>query len=402
VKQYFISGLLLFFILIGGSAAFRQYVGYLGYNIPIIDKACQTLSSGSCGSLEKNEYSKIKGIPLPVFGLAYFFVTLLTVPFAFRKVERNTLWTFFHLFWTSGGWLVALIFFGIAWLKLRVFCAFCLIQDLAITAIMVLNGMRAWPDRHPIRKLLWRPWEALGYSAAGYLLFRVALGLLVAAPLPWLYYRYLFVPKNLVTPVNVQAIYTSAISGGKRISISGIPGLVHMTDATAGAIPMAVFIDFQCLYCLKHLANLLPLPVSWPDSLDVFLLQFPLNQACNSGLSVNLHPEACAFARLVLAANQTGRARTLICLRIAFPALTYPEFIRLSRETIGPEMDLIVSESGKPEIDQILKKQVDFGRSLNLTGTPKLFIDGYPVPLLHFKDDMMQLVRFFYGEHSKS
>ena len=72
-------------------------------------------------------------------------------------------------------------------------------------------------------------------------------------------------------------------------------------------VQLVVFTDFQCPTCRRYAHELHTMVDQYGNKLQVVLKHFPLNEACNPGMTVDLHPRACEAAYAAEAARKQGK-----------------------------------------------------------------------------------------------
>jgi len=149
--------------------------------------------------------------------------------------------------------------------------------------------------------------------------------------------------------------------------------------SASAPIQLVVFTDFQCPSCRRYAGELHTMVDQYADKLQVVFKHFPLNTACNPGMTVDLHPRACEAAYAAEAARKQGKFWQFHDKLFATNLRNEPTgFDSLARDSgLDPERfkaDLL-------DISTMVKVHSDLalGGNLKVHGTPTLFLNRRPV-----------------------
>lgn len=141
-------------------------------------------------------------------------------------------------------------------------------------------------------------------------------------------------------------------------------------------IKLVEFSDFQCPHCAHNFETLATTLSPFKDKVQLIYKNFPLDPACNSGGS---HRNACFAAR---AARCVFKLKDLSAFKVM------QKYLFTNRESFtidsvkNKAKDLGLSESDfkncvdSPETTAEIKEEIDLAKSIGVTGTPALFLNG--------------------------
>ncbi|MBI2125333.1 vitamin K epoxide reductase family protein [Candidatus Woesearchaeota archaeon] len=135
-KKHFIISLLILSVFGLGTSL---YLVYNHYNPSLEGSVCDITASVSCTILNSGIYSKILGVPVAIYGVAWFIVLgILSWNSVRNKKNFQKL-----LLWNAGGFLSVFYFVYIEFL-LSTFCPFCTVVHVlvAVSLILTIVGYR--------------------------------------------------------------------------------------------------------------------------------------------------------------------------------------------------------------------------------------------------------------------
>ncbi len=121
--------------------------GYLSY-VKLTDEpmVCVANSIFNCGAVQNSAYSRFLGIPIAYMGFGVYVILgallLLERRSPFVQVNGKLMATGLNLFaWVFSMWLVYVQF-----VILEALCMWCLMHELIITILFIVNGLRLWRE----------------------------------------------------------------------------------------------------------------------------------------------------------------------------------------------------------------------------------------------------------------
>ena len=150
-------------------------------------------------------------------------------------------------------------------------------------------------------------------------------------------------------------------------------------SAPAGQAKVVVtmFIDWQCPACRaaheSYLGVFQGFEQSAPGAVKFVLKDFPLNSACNPGVSARPHAAACEAAVAVRLARAKGREREMVEWIFANQASLTPDGVKAALATItgADEFDLRYAE----EVERVRSDAAE-GVGQHIQFTPSCFLNG--------------------------
>ncbi len=343
--------------------------GYLSF--------CDVSSTVNCTEAYLSRFGSFRGVPVALFGVAWFgWVLLLTL-----SADRGTL-AFrenvpAYVFASATIGLAASLYLAYAsWFVLHAVCLLCVATYVAVVGLFALSGaatsipMTSFPRRatHDLKTLIRTP-AALVVSLA----FVVATGLAI-----------MMFPREAETsaPAPVQA---AAASDDTRSEFQrwyeAQPRVDMPIENTGEKVLIVKFNDFQCPPCrqthMQYKGVLAKYEAQAPGQVRWVLKDFPLDPECNVNAPNGQHLASCEAAVAVRLARVSGEGDRLIEYIFANQAILTPDFVRQAvREEAGVE-DFGAQYAHTLEL---VKQDIELGRSLQVTATPTFFINGVKVP----------------------
>lgn len=360
------------------------------------------------GKITKRPVSRIGRIKIPVAQLGQCYYVFMLVWFLFIGVpgHESRRWHLLPAVLSVVALCTTLYFIFVMALKLEHWCKLCLLLHV-IDFLLCVAVLLAWPRRAATAQ----PTPA-GASPEGPPALRAALStphVLATLALAGALAGMSFLHRN---DQLVAAGALSRISGYKNnlskmqknvplvlgaylgSSVVNIPPRqipVTLGDPNAEH-ELVLFSDLQCPACRrfehKLTREIIPL---WNGQLQVSFRHFPLCTDCNK-VKKNLHPQACNAAYAAEAARIAGGAQAfhkmhdLIMARHAQLAQAgfAPRRFQDFAAELGLPADAFAEAFAGQEVRNIVQADIKLAKSLGITGTPTIYIDGrrlYSYPL---------------------
>jgi protein-disulfide isomerase len=141
-------------------------------------------------------------------------------------------------------------------------------------------------------------------------------------------------------------------------------------------VAVVMFGDLECGYCKRSSAELARLEATYGDRVLFVFKHFPMDPTCNSGVKNRKHKDACEAAKASVCAQEQGRFWAFHDLAYKNQHQLGDEFLRqyaVAAGADGGKFDACI-ESDTPM--DVVKHDADVGASLDIHGTPRIFIDG--------------------------
>lgn len=248
---------------------------------------CNISAAISCDRVAMSPYSELLGVPLGVFGLAFFlsclFLGLLSPNNPTLKPSLTAM--------ASVGLLVSLVLAGLSLFAVGSLCLVCLGIYLCTLAIFAST----WPNRD---------WKRINIKS---LLLPIALTIVLAIlyfPLKQLRIDALIKSSNSTsndTPRRILDIQPKYRKAFDQLADSKSPAL----GSIHAPVQMILFVDFQCPHCREMDQVIEPLLRDFKNETYLQIKHFPIDGDCNQ--SPTLHPSACIAAKYGICAHQFGK-----------------------------------------------------------------------------------------------
>jgi protein-disulfide isomerase len=132
-------------------------------------------------------------------------------------------------------------------------------------------------------------------------------------------------------------------------------------------VTLVEFSDFQCPFCAQTTPTIEELLKAYPKDVRFVYLQFPLEQ---------IHPNALNAAKASIAARNQGKFWEMHdeLFKIS-KDLSIPNIEAKAKE-IGLDMKKFDADLAAPETEKAVRDELAIGRTVDVGGTPTLFMNG--------------------------
>lgn len=332
-------------------------------------------------------------MPVAFIGLSYFIFLGVWYAFAGGPQSWGRWWRFVPLIVLLSGTLGSVALLWVMIFKLESQCSWC-VGTHVINGLLLVGTIRLWPRKTsitvgagvalthiPTVLTRWAAFRIIGFATL------VILGLWVyrgakldvrqeaAKLLP--YKR--FVVERQSDPKFLLREYFAKPQHADWLRVADSGGVASAPEPT-----VVIFSDFQCTHCACFASqwenDLRP---HWNGSLQVFFRHFPLDRACNSTVKRQIHAQACEASYAAEAARlQGGEAAFWEMHDLLFARsrrLSETRYADLA-EKIGLDAEQLLADMRSETIRQTVASDIGLGADLGVTGTPKVFLNGRPVP----------------------
>jgi len=368
-KTWLIMALLL--ALTG--AAFSVYSTYHHRELKAAgatDAACNINQTINCDAVASSVYSEIMGIPLGVWGTAYFaaLLVLLGTALVGHRSSRENLQAYSLL--VGIGFIVSIILGGISFFKIGAVCLVCI----GIYAVTTLSGILLLVYRNEIPSQFSTKSVFNGGSTAT---------IVVAAALCA---YVLFMPK--IKPATSEKDLPKDASGKIATLLPTKTDLTTSKSAYSGLgedyrkgndnakVEIIEFADFQCPACARVADIMKQLAVRVGDRALIVFRNYPLDNSCNAGVRSKMHEHACNLAILARCAGQYGKFweyHDMVFAEQSSMAAGKPEEIA---RVIGLTEAQIKTCKDSPDLLAKVKEDIAAGDRAGVDSTPTIFING--------------------------
>lgn len=371
------------------ASAAAAFVHYRLLADPLYRSVCDISATWSCTQVYESQYGTFLGVPVAVWGVAWFAVvtalSAVAMGGAGRSGPRGELArrVMGYLFALSVPGLSMALYLGYASLfVLKTYCIFCFITYFAVIGIFVISGaasdgtMTGLPRRalSDLGALLTSP-AGLGVTAA---LVAGIVGLVSVFP------------RQLDAVAAAEAAPTApvrALAEAEQSSFdqwyAGLPRVPVAVAADGAKVVIVKFNDYQCPPCRMTHEHYKPVIAKYkaqhPGKVKYVTLDYPLEGECNANAPGGGHAAACEAAVAVRLARAKGRGEAMEEWIFANQPTLTPDLVKQAARSVGGVADFDAQYARTLEL---VKADIAMGAALKVTGTPTFFINGARVPII--------------------
>jgi protein-disulfide isomerase/uncharacterized membrane protein len=335
----------------------------------------------SCANVSKSRYAALFGVPLAVYGIFFYLVTLwMACAFAFAP-ESMRKPAAILLFWvTLLGVVEAIILLVVTLTAVKALCPLCLLTYIFNLLLWAAAGMFLIRWRYnPLRPLSatnptsapTRPRSRVAAAIVLLLIVAAAAGVARDANAYLIRSKARYMLKYNASEIQ-RTVDLFARQAAEDIDPSALP--VH-GDPTA-PVTIIEFSDFLCPYC-AHTADLMnQLAAANPGQVYIRFMNFPLDITCNRFMRSPLHHGSCDLALGAICAAEQGLLdayqHAAFGLRLNDPT---PEELKSVAALSGVSEPEFVQCLDKAETLATLQRQIEQSHQYGINSTPTVFIN---------------------------
>ena len=141
-------------------------------------------------------------------------------------------------------------------------------------------------------------------------------------------------------------------------------------------VAIVEFADFQCGYCKRASSELKRVHQAYKDDVVFIFKHFPMSPTCNPGVNNNKHRYACSAAIASVCAKEQQKFWPFHDLAFKNQHQLKTEHLRSYAEAVG--MDVVEFDRcvRNPDVHQQVRMDGEHGASLDIHGTPRVYING--------------------------
>ena len=145
------------------------------------------------------------------------------------------------------------------------------------------------------------------------------------------------------------------------------------------AVSILTFSDFECQHCRDANMELERLRQRYPEDVQIVFKNYPLDMACNENMTRPNFLHSCKAAVMSRCAGAQDRFWDMHDAIYTLPQLSVSALDALPVELgiAGEAYDACIASE---EPMQDIQADIDQGRTLGVTGTPSIFINGRKMP----------------------
>jgi uncharacterized membrane protein/protein-disulfide isomerase len=343
---------------------------------PSYTSFCDISSTVSCSQVYLSRFSTAYGVPLAVFGSIWFagvVVLLAATVFGTPSIRESVPGYVFAM--STGALAVVLYLIYVSVAVLKVYCLLCLATDVAVVGLFVVSGAATSFPMTTLHRRAIRDLRAAIASPLAILIAVLFFGGAASAVALFPREGAALEPQasSLAQEADRRSEFERWYAAQPRVPI--------VVPAEGAKVLIVDFSDFQCPFCKQAYESLKPILAKYnaqqPGAVKLVLKDFPLDSKCNESVqNGGPHPAACEAAVAVRLARAKNRDQALEDWLFANqPAMT-SETVRNAAREIGQVTDFQQKYASTIEL---VKGDIAFGHSLNVSATPTLFINGVKI-----------------------
>lgn len=340
---------------------------------------CAISETINCDIVNASSYSEFLGVPIAWWGLCYYALLLGMAVFALRTRKDPRATVAVAWFLSCGGILYSAFLAYIAAVVLGVVCIECLSMYAAnillfvflFIALGVKIGALPLFIRDYLHAALGRP-SNLGFPAK---IVRHAIAVAAVFGIGWI----AFLTYAGQRPVGEdKASLREKVRAFQMQSLHEIkldPSWPVWGNPDA-KVTIVEFSDYQCPFCRLAAFSLKPYLQEFRRDVRLIFVNYPLDNACNDAMKGPMHPYACFAAKASLCGAKQGDFWGFHdALFRNQRGLNEEEILKIA-EKEGMSREEASACIASPEIDRMVRDQIESARAIYLTGTPTIFVNG--------------------------
>jgi len=364
---------------------------------------CSFGKYADCDVVNSSDYSEVFGLPIAAIGAGFYFLLLILACLAgprqrnFAVVQRWVAWL------TLPALLIDLTLFFIQVFWIKSFCVFCLFTYALTITILITSALLqerrgrgisgffrdTFLENKPVA-LPSLPKASLALAIIAFILFAVIVSLLPSK-----------IRQDSQSYTNIDdamAVFFQQWKDKPTKIIEPRDG-----DGTFGnpnaKVRIVEFSDFECPFCQRAAFTMHVALKPLENRVFFIFKNYPLDSACNPAVSHQMHPNACALARLATCAARKGKFwefHDAAFFSMSEDIAKKPDAIDQAKQTglfnksfTPGEIDACLADA------TTLKKVSDdikMGNTLGLRGTPTVYINGKQVTIPLTPENIKKLV----------
>jgi protein-disulfide isomerase/uncharacterized membrane protein len=333
---------------------------------------CTESAEVNCDIVNTSEYSEILGVPIATLAIPFYLTVLLLAVQALRKKEGAE-----GLIVGAGAVATgysAFLFF-VSKTYLHYVCAWCL-RLYAVDAAMLVLGAVAFQKARPGRNLLviagaFYVGMAL-VSVGGERLYRASLvgagGTEIAE---------VGQDRGDQDPVgDAPALsFTVKTEDNKEATFTLDPDDAWTGNRDA-KVSVVMFGDLECGYCKRSSGEIARLEATYGDRVLFVFKHFPMNPDCNAGVKNKKHRSACQASKAAVCAKEQGVFWKFHDLAYKNQHQLGDDYLRTYAVDAGADGAAYDTCMTAPATLDVVRHDAAVGTSLDVHGTPRIFING--------------------------
>lgn len=162
------------------------------------------------------------------------------------------------------------------------------------------------------------------------------------------------------------------------VSLNPLPDFVWGNPKAQ--VKIIEFSDFECPYCQMAALNLKPALAEYKDEIAFYFVNYPLDNSCNIYIQRVMHQNACSASKAAYCASKEGKFWEYHDLVFENQKKLAPYYLVNYAEQLGMKRDPFIECMNSNEALSRIQQDIEIGKSVGVTGTPTIFINGRHLP----------------------
>ena len=345
---------------------------------PTYTSFCDVSSTVNCSQVYLSRYSTAYGVPVSIYGAIWFAGVLVLLGagvYGPQPLRESVPGYVFAL--STAGLAVVLYLLYISFVVLKAYCVLCLTTDAAVVGLFLLSGSATSFPMTTLHRRAVHDLRAVVTSPLAIVVAVLFLGGAASA--------VALFPREGAAQEGASAATAAQATADRQSEFdrwyAAQPRVPIMVPAEGAKVLIVDFSDFQCPYCKQAYETLKPILAKYntqqPGAVRLVLKDYPLDSKCNPNVqNGGPHPSACEAAVAVRLAKARNRDEALADWLFANQPSMTSESVRKAAREIGQVTDFQEKYAATIEL---VKGDIAFGKTLNVSGTPNMFINGVKV-----------------------
>lgn len=380
-----------------GSSIYLTLIHYWHLVDPSYQSICSVSQTFDCDKVNTSEYSVFLGVPIALYGVAFYLVILTLTLMSFSTGEKlaRALDLVFGL--STLSFLLSVALALVSEFKVGAFCLFCISLYVINTLLMLISFKAAGGGLRAVVGRLDSELAGFYRSPLAYTAFLIFLGV---SFLGGGFYREKMAQaqEELASRVRVDLAKEK-----KEAARAGDPSVTeHPKEPEAPAAdslfdppmdlplngyepirgkadaPVKIYAwsDFECPHCKIAAGVLDEVVARMPGQVAQVYKQYPLDMSCNEYVQRPMHERACAASIASMCAQRQGLFWEMHDLIFRNQDRLSDDDIASYARNIGMDMNAFNQCLQDRDIVLELNKDIEQGKVAGVAGTPSLYFNG--------------------------
>lgn len=358
---------------LGGWLAWSHI--HLTHGLGAFESGCSVSEGFDCDTVNTSDWGALGGVPISLYAYPLYALMAVLAWVGRQGGVRGARARGGLVVLASAAVAASLYLLGVMVFEIGTLCLFCLGLDAIHVTILALALVPPGGRRPSV--------------PAG---LDLILGSFVGVVVMGFSFQFILIYAERLDRLAAAAVMDAAETPGLTVATEQRPGQVvalpdrafdvplDRYDPSVGpptaAVTVVEFADFECGYCRRLSHNLAPLKEKYGDRVRFVFKHYPMDQACNSRMKRQHHPDACLAARASVCAH--AQRSFWPYHDVLFKNQKHLKRTDLISHAAGLGLDVDAFESclGSEESLQQVREDISHGGSLELTGTPRTYVNG--------------------------